>query len=187
MLHTINIVLCNQHTLDVELWRVSLVSYQALSLKEMGAVPGGAFRTFCDPVYRMSIPISVETWVDFHKPKKCTCQSGYLVVVWLFRIPCWSIRRGAPPIEATESTRKRQSYLHAKIRAPGCYWTQFKFLMWQQIGLKGPISLVAKFSDAIQWVEDSSWRFPVGEEEHCWPVFRQGLWWKLKWTTYQQI
>lgn len=32
------------------------VSHHALSLKEMGAVPGGAFKTFWEPVYRMSIP-----------------------------------------------------------------------------------------------------------------------------------
>lgn len=32
------------------------ISHHALSLKEMGAVPGGAFRTFWEPVYRMSIP-----------------------------------------------------------------------------------------------------------------------------------
>lgn len=31
-------------------------SHHALSLNEMGAVPGGAFRTFWEPVYRMSIP-----------------------------------------------------------------------------------------------------------------------------------
>lgn len=30
-------------------------SYHALSLKEIGAVPGGAFRTFWEPVYRRSI------------------------------------------------------------------------------------------------------------------------------------
>lgn len=35
----------------------------------MGAVPGGAFRTFCDPVYRMSIPVSAEMPVGFRKPK----------------------------------------------------------------------------------------------------------------------
>lgn len=29
--------------------------YHALSLKEMGAVPGGAFKAFWEPVYRMSI------------------------------------------------------------------------------------------------------------------------------------
>lgn len=36
----------------------------------MGAVPGGAFRTFCDPVYRMSIPTSVETSVSLYEPRK---------------------------------------------------------------------------------------------------------------------
>lgn len=30
-------------------------SYRALSLKEMGALPGGAFSTFWDPEYRTSI------------------------------------------------------------------------------------------------------------------------------------
>lgn len=30
--------------------------------------------------------------------------------------PCWSMYRGAPPIEATESTRNRQLYLKAQIR-----------------------------------------------------------------------
>lgn len=36
-------------------WRCPHPPYQALSLKEMGAVPGGAFRAFWEPVYRMSI------------------------------------------------------------------------------------------------------------------------------------
>lgn len=32
-----------------------MYTHHALSLNEMGAVPGGAFKTFWDPVYRMSI------------------------------------------------------------------------------------------------------------------------------------
>jgi hypothetical protein len=31
-------------------------THQALGLKEMGAEPGGALRTFWEPVYKISIP-----------------------------------------------------------------------------------------------------------------------------------
>lgn len=30
-------------------------THHALSLNEIGAVPGGAFKAFCEPVYRISI------------------------------------------------------------------------------------------------------------------------------------
>lgn len=34
-----------------------MVTHLALSLKEMNEVPGGAFRTFWEPEYRMSMPV----------------------------------------------------------------------------------------------------------------------------------
>lgn len=137
-------------------WIISMVSYHALSLKEIGAVPGGAFRTFCDPVYRMSIPVSVEAWVDHHKLKYS--QSCWLVVVWLFGRPCWSIRRGAPPIEATESTRKRQSYLHTRVTTRCSSKTQFMFVVWQCLVLRGPSYLWQSSP-----MPSSGWRTPVDD------------------------
>lgn len=40
----------------------------------MGAVPGGAFRTFCEPVYRMSIPANVNKTVGVRSPIAITDQ-----------------------------------------------------------------------------------------------------------------
>lgn len=85
------------------------LSHHALSLKEMGAVPGGAFRTFCEPVYRMSI--SAHT--DIHKTN-LHLLSPEQVMLRFYPKPCWSMVTGAPPIEATASTRSRQLYLQTQ-------------------------------------------------------------------------
>lgn len=39
----------------MQLHSLPVSTYHALSLNEMGAVPGGAFRAFWEPLYRMSI------------------------------------------------------------------------------------------------------------------------------------
>lgn len=83
----------------------------------MGAVPGGAFRTFWEPVYRMSIPVNTDihmkTMFGVIKSDNVTQYKNIKMFLSAaaHTTPCLSMYTGAPPIEATESTRNRQLYL----------------------------------------------------------------------------
>lgn len=77
------------------------LTYHALSLNEMGAVPGGAFRAFWEPLYKMSISRSA-TINRTHQTQTYAGNRNSDVLL------CLSIKIGAAPSEATVSTRNRQ-------------------------------------------------------------------------------
>lgn len=106
--------------------------YLARSLNEMGELPGGALRTFWDPVYSTSIsawegpralsrtlcPIasgkhrahSTHAGVGAHRDPCATLALRFS--------PCWSMRMGAPPSDATASTSSKQLCLEGDRTQP---------------------------------------------------------------------
>lgn len=92
--------------------------HHALSLNEIGAVPGGAFNAFWDPVYRISISTKKKRihcvehkWLNLiHRLLRRDLEYAHDLMV--LHSLCWSIKIGAAPNDATESTKSKQLYLY---------------------------------------------------------------------------
>lgn len=86
-------------------------SHHALSLNEIGAVPGGAFKAFWDPVYKISISTKKKRIFYIETSHRI---SAHVFSSTVHHSLCWSIKSGAAPSDATESTKSRQLYLYKR-------------------------------------------------------------------------
>lgn len=124
----------------------------------MGAVPGGAFRTFCDPVYRMSIPASVATSVGLHSPKNalvsqvnwrwCGCSEN-LAGPFEEERP---LLKPPSPLGTGNRTCKHRSEHSAVIEHSLCCWCDSKMVL-------GAPSYLRQSSP----MPSSGWRTPVDD------------------------
>lgn len=160
----------------MQLWQnlyMETPPYHALSLKEMGAVPGGAFRAFWEPVYRMSISASVIRGRLYYTQAHGSrwrylilhhCLTLLVHKNWCCTKRCNCVNQEEAVMSARNMTVSSEKYdiifgNYMKICIFWCVWG----------------SLPADVSNAIHWVTEASRGLSMCEEKQDRLVFRYGL------------
>lgn len=144
--------------------------YHALSLKEMGAVPGGAFRAFWEPVYRMSTSGSAIRGRLHHTQAHAgrwqnlilhLCLTLLVHKNWCCTKRCNCVNQEEAVVSAGDVTVSSEKYdfVYMRLFVLWCVWA----------------SLSADVSNAIYWVTEASRGLSVCEEKQDRLVFFYGL------------
>lgn len=152
-----------------------VLSYHALSLKEMGAVPGGALRAFWEPVYRMSISESTMRGRLYQTQANGSRNLILHYCLTLLVHKNWCCTKRCDRVNQEEAVMSEWDMRVCSEKYDVVGNNMKPFILWCVWG-----SLSAYVSDAIHWVTEARRGLSVCEEKQDRLVLCYGLQKELK-------
>lgn len=153
-----------------------VLPYHALSLKEMGAVPGGAFRAFWEPVYRISISASTigglyQTQVQGSRQMNSIFHHSLTLLVH----KNWCCSKWSNCVDQEEAVMSAGGVTVSSEKYDFIVGNYVQLLVMCSVWDKVGASLSADVSNAVYWVTEASRGLSVCEEKQDRLVFFYGL------------